>query len=205
MNERLVSRRTAITTAATGGFALATGMLNAQDQNAPKKGNDYRGSLNVDADKVLLYWWEFEYYGALLELDLFWYRNTSKFCLEGKLSYARIVKVGEGNLCVEQGQNGDFTCTAQAEIKVAGKKVAKFDARVTQNVDWNAGQWKLKEYDIEVCGSNTFELKCKVWKEEFKNQLVYGISSDEDTDDSLFLLGTPLGSKGNNVLVSRSL
>lgn len=156
------------------------------------------GPIQIKADKLLLYWWKLGAHGAELDLWLYWHRGTNKFCLEGKLSYARIISIAKGKLCVVQDSNGNFTCIAKANIKIYGKKVARFDARVTQNINWDTGTWKLKKYDIEVCGSNTRKLKCEVWKDEFFNnteipELI--IDSKEAVEDLQFILEQPEGIK----------
>jgi hypothetical protein len=188
-----------------GGMAVvgSTALTNRAIAQNVAKDKQYSGAIDVTADKVLLYVWNYEYYGAVLDLYLYWYRGTSKFCIEGKLTYARVVKVGEGDLCVEQDSSGDFKLTVKAEIKIGGRKVAKFDATVISNVDWNERVWKLKSYDIEVCGTNISQLRCKVWREEYLAANIYAqpsftITSSDSTDDLIFLLSNPVGATNKN-------
>src|SRR5207302_352040 len=73
-------------------------------------------------------------------------------------------KVAEGELCVIKDDDGSFTLSGRCEIKIAGQKVASLEATVTARVDWGQQMWHLEKYRFGVCGTNTFELKCKTWE-----------------------------------------
>jgi hypothetical protein len=150
---------------AMAGTAGLVGVLVGAATLAGQEESDKAGwRVFEPTDKILLYWWDWVYYGAHMHVDLYYYPGENKFCYEGTLDYAGIVKVAEGDLCVIKNDDGSFSVTGSCEIKIAGKKVASLDGKVTSRVDWGEGMWYLESYRFAVCGTNTFELKCDTWE-----------------------------------------
>ena len=154
---------------------------------AAQKGDE--GGLRVfePLDKILLYWWDWVYYGAHMHVDLYYTTDNytgEKFCYEGTLDYAGISKNAKGDLCVTKNDDGPFSVTGGCEIKILGEKVASLDGKVTSRVDWGQGMWYLESYRFAVCGTNTNEMKCDMWeKETFK-----GEGKGKDDNPRVFLL-----------------
>jgi hypothetical protein len=166
-------------TAAAGlvGVLASGGMLGAQE-----KGGEAGLRVIEAQDKILLYWWDWVYYGAHMHVDLYYYPGEIKFCYEGTLDYAGITKIAEGELCVVKNDDGSFTVTGGCVIKIAGQKVASLDGKVTSRVNWGEGKWYLQSYRFAVCGTNTFELKCDTWEKNISE------GKGKDSNPGVFLL-----------------
>ena len=113
-------------------------------------------------DRIVLWRWRYTFWGAVFEVDLVYY-PPHRFCYEGELTYAGVVKIADGELCVEQSENGSVRVHGDAQIKIFGKKVATAKGEVDFRVDYDAGYVYLDRYEFEVCGSNSVRMKCKDW------------------------------------------
>jgi hypothetical protein len=170
-----VTRRQAIKAAtvgavATGAVALGGENLQAQDRDR-QKGHSDRGAGPLGQpvvtgyshdplfDDVVIFEGVESAYGATVHYKVV-QKSATRYCLEGKLSYGGIIPLGGGNLCIEQTGPGNYTTDGKAEIKVAGKVVARGVVAAVLRIT-DAGTAEFVSAKLRVCGTNTMKLKCK--------------------------------------------
>jgi hypothetical protein len=150
-----------------GGLVAIGGTSLLANSTAAGADKSVSNLLVVEKAGIVLWHWSYEYYGATIDVDFVYYPAENKFCLEGDLRYKGVIKIADGDVCIVKSDNGDIGLSVRAEIKIAGKKVAKMSGEGRWSLDWNAGKIHMRSYRFEVCGTNTFELKCKTWEHEY--------------------------------------
>jgi hypothetical protein len=108
----------------------------------------------------------YEYLGAEVQVRVVFDSVPRTLCAEGTLAFHG-VKLALDRTCVVYGGEGDTHSLSLARditVNILGSRKPVARASVTISVRVVGGTPRLASWQINLCGSNTRELKCRTWE-----------------------------------------